>query len=295
MLSIIICSIRPELSENLRKNIDETIGIEHEIIIFDNREFRYGICKVYNSCAEKARYPFLCFLHEDVFIHTMNWGREICNFLKNEEVGVVGFAGGLVKSSMPSLWGTTNEYSRMYFIDGPEKSGHFFNLNPQNESYARVLCLDGFCMFVSKVVWGGNLFDENTFRKFHSYDVDFTFSVARRLKNYVCYTISITHFSKGNFNDLWLHENEKFIDKWRDELPCSILPLSSSELQRVDNHVLYNFLRFMINRNFPVVSVNKYLRMYFDATKVNRQYFKIIFKYLFYRLLFNLKKSKTNK
>ena len=54
MISIIVCSINPDAAEKLKQNIAATIGrVEYEVIVFDNRTSGYGICKVYNSCAER--------------------------------------------------------------------------------------------------------------------------------------------------------------------------------------------------------------------------------------------------
>ena len=94
MISIIVCSINPDAAEKLKRNIAATIGnMEYEVIVFDNRTSGYGICKVYNSCAEKSRYDFLCFLHEDVQFDTIAWGEKIVRTLSEPECGAIGFAG----------------------------------------------------------------------------------------------------------------------------------------------------------------------------------------------------------
>lgn len=80
-LTIIICSINPERCKITIENITETVGVEHQIEVFDNREHNWGICKVYNHCAEKANSPYLCFMHEDFFIETKNWGKDIIDFI----------------------------------------------------------------------------------------------------------------------------------------------------------------------------------------------------------------------
>lgn len=56
MYSIICCSVKPEAAEALRRNVAETIGVPFEFIVFDNREKGYGLCRVYNLCAARARY-----------------------------------------------------------------------------------------------------------------------------------------------------------------------------------------------------------------------------------------------
>ena len=82
MYSIIICSISPERLSRLKANIQETIGVEHEIIAIDNRETHWPIAKVYNEGARRARFPYLFFVHEDVRFHTTGWGEVIAEKLQ---------------------------------------------------------------------------------------------------------------------------------------------------------------------------------------------------------------------
>ena len=57
MFSIIICSIHPPYLEQLRTNIANSIGQPYEILVWDNRTDKKGLCEVYNMLAAKARYP----------------------------------------------------------------------------------------------------------------------------------------------------------------------------------------------------------------------------------------------
>ena len=67
MISLIVCSANSSMLEEFKDNVRLTIGVEYELIIFDNRIKRYGLCRVYNECAEKAKYDFLLFVHEDMY------------------------------------------------------------------------------------------------------------------------------------------------------------------------------------------------------------------------------------
>lgn len=78
MLSIIVCSVRPQMLAALKENIYATIGnnVDYEIIDFDNRKDKYSIAKVYNLCASQAKYPYLLFIHEDAcFLKKTGSGR----------------------------------------------------------------------------------------------------------------------------------------------------------------------------------------------------------------------------
>lgn len=49
MLSLIICSRTPRISEELERNIAETIGCEYELVVIDNSKNKYSIFSAYNQ------------------------------------------------------------------------------------------------------------------------------------------------------------------------------------------------------------------------------------------------------
>ena len=110
MLSIIICSVLPERLRKISQNIDETIGVEYEIVTIDNREKCWSIARAYNEGARQAKYPNLFFVHEDVMFHSRNWGVIIENKLREPDCGVIGFAGSKVKLKCYSGWFHNNEW-----------------------------------------------------------------------------------------------------------------------------------------------------------------------------------------
>src|SRR5690349_17422997 len=98
MISILVCSVKPGLYQQLAVNIEETIGIDYELLCFDNRKANKGICEVYNLLAAKAKYNLLLFVHEDVLFKTNNWGQILSRIFFENEIGVVGIAGCKYKS-----------------------------------------------------------------------------------------------------------------------------------------------------------------------------------------------------
>jgi len=77
MISIIICSVNTAFLEQVNKNITATIGVPYELLAWDNRDAKKGICEVYNWMASKAQYAYLCFVHEDILFETENWGQHL--------------------------------------------------------------------------------------------------------------------------------------------------------------------------------------------------------------------------
>ncbi len=249
MFSFIVCSIKPEETKALEQNIAATVGVPYEYISFDNRKFQYGLTKVYNLCARKARYDYLCFLHEDVRFLSEGWGKEISAQLSKENCGVIGFAGSTVKLKSSTQWAVSKQTTRIHLIQqmrfGKEKQ---VENNPDKNDFSPVITLDGLCLFVKRSVWEQTPFDETTFTNFHCYDLDFSLSVAQRYTNYVCHTISIVHFSSGSYSPAWHQETKKLNDKWASRLPMSVTPMTAQEQVKLQKYSSF-FSEFLQIKN----------------------------------------------
>jgi glycosyltransferase involved in cell wall biosynthesis len=233
-LSIIICSINPERAAKALLDIEKTIGIEYETIVFDNREPHWGICKVYNYCAAKAQGAYLCFMHEDVAIETRDWGKIICGFLeKTPDCGVIGFAGGLAANRNFSGWGgygdgvgnvfhvSAGKFDAADTVDtalNPVFTIHYYS-NPEYKVYSQALCVDGLFQCVKKSIWAEIQYDERTFSGFHFYDTDFSFAVSQKYTNYVFLNINVLHDSLGFMNKSYIENMFVFQKKWKNKLP----------------------------------------------------------------------------
>ena len=70
MISIIICSRFQSISKELKDNIENTVGVVHEIICIDNSKSQYDIFSAYNEGVKRSQYPLLCFM---LFPHLLAW------------------------------------------------------------------------------------------------------------------------------------------------------------------------------------------------------------------------------
>lgn len=226
MYSIIVCSIRPEEAMLLKKSVEATIGegIPVEFIIHDNRGTGKGMCQVYNECAAKARYDYLCFVHEDVEFVTEGWGRLIADKLAEPDCGVIGFAGSAMKSRYVTGWNSTRRYGvRAHYVQGSRSGERVFDKNPYNQKFSQVVVLDGMCLFAHRRVWERNRFDEQLLKGFHCYDVDFTLAAADSgFRNWVANTVYVKHKSEGSYNHDWFKDNVKMHRKWKKSLPMYV-------------------------------------------------------------------------
>ena len=250
-ISIIVCSINPELCNQMLESVKNTIGTDYETIIFDNREKNAGICQIYNSCAQKANFPYLCFIHEDIIMPSPNWGINMIAFSeKAPNCGVIGFAGSTVVKKNFYEWYNGEEKSRYRFYEPSKHADKTNNINdlsykynnPDNEEFAKVVVVDGLFLFVKQNIWKENPFDKERIKGFHFYDADFSFGIAQKWQNYVCLSSDIYHFSKGKQDRTYFENARIFQKKWKHVLPFS---LDKQKIGTIDeiNNAAYLFYR----------------------------------------------------
>ncbi len=247
MLSIIICSISPEFRKQVVENLAQSVGCEHEFIIFDNREYQYGLCKVYNLCARQAKYPYLCFAHEDIVINTNGWARKLIAHIQNDEnIGAIGVAGiGFVSERAKPSTPRAAAFFRVKHIDKHTgRRAHIWRPKGKEGLY-RVATIDGQFIFTTKKVWSEFPFDEERFTHFHLYDLDFSMQVNTRYKVMASTELDITHFSFGTYNDTHRAFYQKFIEKWKHRLPLMLMPETATPVTvaKVFTHDILNHLR----------------------------------------------------
>lgn len=243
MVSIIVCSINPRLIKLLEENIKCTIGVPYEIVTVDNRKDNFGICKVYNKGAKRAKYPFLCFVHEDVSFKTENWGKNLICHLSIPETGLIGVAGGAYKSSIPSSWSASkNHYLHIIqHYKHINKEPLYVKRGGENNEPAVVLALDGVFLATRKDVYKKCKFDEQLLKGFHGYDIDFSLQVSQTYKVKVVYDILLEHFSEGTPGKEWLETAILISKKWEKYLPASLYKLSFHEEKELYYDTISNF------------------------------------------------------
>lgn len=224
MITVITCSVKPDVCQKMLDSVSKTIGTQYETIVFDNREKQYGICKAYNEAATNANGEYFCFVHEDTEIKTFGWGKNLVEFVnQTENCGVVGLAGGHCALKNFIAWWANEDKTNLiniYESNCPDNNEfkHTYN-NPNNEIFSKAVCIDGVFLFVKKEIWLQNKFDENIFKGFHFYDADFSFAISRKYQNYVYFGMDVCHFSSGNMERTFCENMHIFQAKWKNYLP----------------------------------------------------------------------------
>ena len=232
MISVIVCSIKPGLLEQLKININKSIGVDYELLVYDNRNDRKGLCAVYNQLGKRAKYNVLCFIHEDILFNTQEWGRILLSILNEKDIEVLGLAGSKYKSAFCSGWYTGNKYFDCAnvlhrFSDHDEK----IYLSPSGNSVVEeVVCVDGVFIACKKNVWEQTLFDEENLKGFHFYDLDFSLRAAKNFKVAVTYQIDIAHITfGGDFGNNWIANAMLYHQQNKHLLPVTKLHKASKQ------------------------------------------------------------------
>lgn len=218
MISLIICSRQPDIPQSLKDNIAETIGVEYELVIIDNSENRYSIFQAYNEGVRRARYPYLCFMHDDILYHTQDWGEKVIEHFQDEKVGLIGVVGGHYLPDCPTYWHTTRCISGR-LLDSKGKLWDWDRFSKEVKSID-VVSVDGVWFCIAKKMFDKIGFDEITFDSFHAYDIDICLQVWKF--NHACKVIKdilISHKSWGNYPNAYYNAMQKCYDKWKSFLP----------------------------------------------------------------------------
>ena len=263
MISIICCSITPELSTELRQNISTTIGkVNWEWLCIDNRDSENGICKVYNEAASKAKGDILCFVHEDVVFHMPGWGQALKQvFSQIENPGIIGVAGSRLIVSPQAGWYnfTKSNLNRYNIIQNyRNKTKEKLYINPQKEENSKVLLVDGVFMCMKKEVWKVIPFNEQLLDGFHFYDVDISLRVASKFNNYVNYSFEMEHLSEGSINKDWVQSFLLF-DKGSKVKTRCLDRMSTSDIINERKFKLVHLITNLVKFDYPFCVVLKYI------------------------------------
>ncbi len=237
---------------------------------------------MYNYGAEKAKYPYLLFVHEDVEFLTADWGKTIEGKMSEEDCGVVGFAGSKYIHSVISGWFSGHSAfdcsNFHYYYKG--KMRHM--RHNAFSDFENVVTLDGLALFVRKDVWRENPFDEQVLKGFHCYDLDFSMHISRSHKNYVSFCVDVLHKSNGFYDKKWLDASYKLHnDKWGKLTPLGVGGLPNEEARRkIEDDLTWRALKVAYRYDSPHLRhlIKEYRRLPFSIKHLERC-FRILVKY----------------
>ncbi len=255
MISIICCSASKQNIQDLENNISQTIGCQFEFLPFFNQDTR-GICSVYNEMLDKAKYSFICLIHDDILFSTQNWGSILTNNFQNFDV--LGVAGGKYKTLSPSNWGLTPYFCYNLIQHKKQTKEHLFKEDNSKSSIESVVCLDGVFIASTSEVFKKVKFDSLLFKGFHGYDYDFSIHASQYFRLGVMKNILIEHRSEGRPQKEWIESQFKIAKKW-----SNVLPLKTKDCQT--NQYDYwemRAIRQTLIRFWKIKYFNKFIILY---------------------------------
>lgn len=253
MISIIICSRKNTIPNDLSLNIEKTIGREYELIVIDNAENQYSIFEAYNLGIERSKGEYLCFIHDDILFHTQGWGNIVNEIFKlDENIGLIGVAGSEVKTKMPSGWWNCPDNLKhiniIQHISIEKIENWLYGL--KNVVVQEVAVIDGVFMVMrkSKIRFNTKL------KGFHNYDLNLSLETLKAGKKVVVTKdILIEHFSNGVIDISWYVSTLKFHRIYNSFLPVvvfeNIKKLKELQKTEIDNGLQFidAFLNYQFN------------------------------------------------
>ena len=237
MISFIVCSRKKHLDTKLVANIASVVSVPYEIIVIDNSKNAYSIFSAYNSGVERAQYPYLAFIHEDILFHSNNVGHIIVNsFAENPKLGLLGVAGITILPQYAFGWWSAG-YD--YYVGGVAHKGC-----PHTPIVLKdAVACDGLFLCIRAELFRAIRWDEHTFKGFHCYDMDICMQILKAgYKIMVAEGLLIEHFSTGNPTESFAEGCVLFSKKWNKELPVSIDCLPKNEVLMVQERVISEYL-----------------------------------------------------
>lgn len=220
MISIIVCSRNASRADELRQNIMRTAGIKYELIIIDNSGNRYDIFEAYNIGIAQSTGELLCFLHDDIIIHSANWGITITRiFNQIPNIGLLGIAGSKIKTQMPSAWWhCPKELEAVNILQHmPNGEVQKWERGFKKANLEEVAVIDGVFMVMRKS--SGFSFNPQL-KGFHCYDLDISIACKRGgWSVWVTNEVLIEHLSLGTINQPWYKSTLKLHRIYRKTLP----------------------------------------------------------------------------
>lgn len=213
-VSVVICSIDPPSYERATASYRRLLaGVPHEIIgVHDAR----SLCEGNNRGAQRATGEILLFSHDDVEIAGEDFAARLLETLAQADL--VGIAG-------------TSRLSRARWIS----HGHPFihgqhgipaegRIDVQVYSAGPALvhgieALDGVLLAARRELWEAHPFDEDTFRDWHLYDIDFSHTAHRAgYRVAVRCDIPLIHYRRpgtasADYLNRWEAESARFLAK----------------------------------------------------------------------------------
>ncbi|MDP4277279.1 MAG: glycosyltransferase [Bacteroidota bacterium] len=271
MISIIICSKRPAITDELKNNIRDSIGVPYELIVLDNSANAFSILSAYNKGIELSQYPNLCFVHEDISFLTVDWGKLVCRHLEDPSCGLIGLSGSPYQPGIPASWSLYGKTTYLLQSDKGHKKPKLMASSGYDKNHEKqVIGLDGMFLCARKALFEQIRFDEVTFKGFHAYDLDISMQAyVKGFRNKAINDILLVHYSKGHHDEKWVASILLFCAKWHEQLPASLIAIPDKEIRQVEYQYMTRvFLKNLIRSGYSNETCKQIFKTYMGHNEV---------------------------
>lgn len=262
MISIIICSRKADIPQELKDNIAATIGCEYELCMIDNSHNDYNIFTAYNEGVRRAKGDLLLFAHDDVAkYHTQDWGKNVeAHFKEDEHWGLIGITGTHFLPGVPAEWYCCHTPSGgcIQTVNGVTENTQDLSDFRDGKSIVEAVMVDGMWFCIRKKLFETIRFDNETFEGWHCYDTDICLQVINAgYKVGIASDVLIEHTSFGTWNEQWMNATKTVYEKWKHILPLVRgMQMTESEIQwRTE------YIDTEMSFAFSIVKLEKELKM----------------------------------
>jgi len=280
MISVIICSRTSEINPIFYKNIINTIGCQHELIVIDNSQNEYSIFEAYNFGIVKSHGDYWCFIHDDILFHNQDWGKVVERiFAKDPKIGLIGVAGAKIKTKMPSAWWDCPDDLKVLNIIQHLNSGKIekWEIGWNNDNLEEVVVIDGVFMVARRI---RDVKFSDFLKGFHNYDLNLSFEyIKRNYKIFVTREIILEHFSLGTIDSSWYKSTLKIHELYSKILPLKIDYLSDFDLNKIEFNNVSRFLMGLIECSNKVTVAKLWFKLFILKPK-SKFHFKFLKQFL---------------
>ena len=267
------------ISENLQKNIEDSIGVPYEIVLIDNSKNEFDIFTAYNKGVSLSKYSILCFMHDDIEFKTLKWGENVIEKFKNDKLGAIGVAGAPYYPILAGPWWSGGVVSKNII---EIENGDIDNIAYQapSNNQLEVVVLDGVWICIRKSLFEKISFDSEQLKGYHLYDVDICFQInTLGYKIISVFDIIIQHASRGVMNRNWIDNCLVVQKKWVRRLPIQVIKLSYWQIIKIEYRALQEFMQVQKANKCSLIKRIKFVIQ--QVFQYRLPYFKIQFPFVF--------------
>lgn len=226
MITIIYSTHKhPDYNKKFQEHLLDKVGLKDVQILQYTNINQYSLAQVYNKGINEAKYDIVVCLHNDVKL-SKDWGKKLLSdFQNNPEYGIIGKAGSTHFPESGVYWEKMHQTMVGQVYHHPPNQDKFLSrYSPKLGYLIPVVTIDGlFIAFDKNKI--KNKFDE-TIGRFHFYDHAFCLpNYLDGVKIGVTSSFEITHESVGQPNTEFFLTKDKFVEKFKDSLPLTLLPV----------------------------------------------------------------------